>query len=789
MKFYQKLLLIIIFLLALVTPVHGYLIVELGPTYFPETTRGRPLSLASIYIGEVDTDPEVESNQIALYVLQEDGTRVEVTQPIYTNAGGVPVYDGSPVTLLVETNYSLKVLDANGNQVYYIPTNSSQVARDGNYYYPDYLAADQGVTGDNNTIKYFVDTIGLVNRAVIYFRNTFESENTNYVLTTDETIPSNITLEFEEGARISGAGNLTVNSTTNIKAKSNQQIKTGTGTLSFTNTGIRYVDWWGPDGTDDNIEIGYAIASATGGTVKVIAKTYTLDCDATVLLTSGVKLEGEGYSSYFYSTGVRTARMITINDSTNCEITGIRFNTSDDEETYAQVEITGNSSDIKIYDNYFGDGWACIHIRPDTNDTISNIEISRNSFLSAKHPIVLGNWDLTGLPAGITGDTIKNIRILNNYITGSGVDGIKTLQSCYDLIIDSNIIKESDQDAIDLFASGDKIIISNNILKDCTYNGLDLKVDQASYTPAQWGQNRKCTIIGNQITGNQYNIRVYGLAGGVAPDYPYYIEISSNLIAESFESAGILCESNFVSIIGNMIVENGTNTSSGSVSMKGIDIGGTAAISLHDISVIGNTIVNQGNSVKYGVGINVDYTSDSILIEGNIIRADSEVPNDYQDYGISIVATGLGVRLKNNQVTGHSVGNISTTAGIVTGETAYIRMGDMEAVAGPGTVLPCFMATSDCYLLDAWIVVNTTMTADAGNNTWIVVSDYDSHSVCGVVTNTNTITAMVPYQLGSWVEAYRNVDRGEALKLRVLDNNGSGPNADELLLCIEYATK
>jgi hypothetical protein len=47
-----------------------------------------------------------------------------ISQPIRTNAGGVPQYNNSPVIILTETNYSVKVLDRNQSQVYYIPSSA-----------------------------------------------------------------------------------------------------------------------------------------------------------------------------------------------------------------------------------------------------------------------------------------------------------------------------------------------------------------------------------------------------------------------------------------------------------------------------------------------------------------------------------------------------------------------------------------------------------------------------------------------------------------------------------------
>ena len=91
------------------------------PDYYPDPTAGRPVSNGYIYVGDPDTDPEVVGNQKQVSALQEDTTTVNIPQPVRTNSGGVPTYNGSPVTLFVDGDYSLKVLNSSQSQVYYVP--------------------------------------------------------------------------------------------------------------------------------------------------------------------------------------------------------------------------------------------------------------------------------------------------------------------------------------------------------------------------------------------------------------------------------------------------------------------------------------------------------------------------------------------------------------------------------------------------------------------------------------------------------------------------------------------
>ncbi len=91
-------------------------------SYYPDPTTGRPVFNGSIYVGSPDLDPQVPSNQLRVRAVQEDGSTVPISQPIRTGAGGVPMLNGSPVQLVVDGEYSIKVLNSFGAEVYYQPS-------------------------------------------------------------------------------------------------------------------------------------------------------------------------------------------------------------------------------------------------------------------------------------------------------------------------------------------------------------------------------------------------------------------------------------------------------------------------------------------------------------------------------------------------------------------------------------------------------------------------------------------------------------------------------------------
>lgn len=90
---------------------------SIQPTYpiFTETD-GQPLENGYIWIGTVNLDPQV--NPINVYW---DAALTQLAaQPVRTE-GGYPVNNGTPARLYVNSDYSIRVMNKNGNVVYSAP--------------------------------------------------------------------------------------------------------------------------------------------------------------------------------------------------------------------------------------------------------------------------------------------------------------------------------------------------------------------------------------------------------------------------------------------------------------------------------------------------------------------------------------------------------------------------------------------------------------------------------------------------------------------------------------------
>lgn len=84
------------------------------PTQFKAVFNG------FIYCGTVDAvDPSV--SQVQVYLVNEAGDKVPVTQPLRTNAGGFMVYNGQPAKFVTDSNHSLLVQDSLQAQIWYEP--------------------------------------------------------------------------------------------------------------------------------------------------------------------------------------------------------------------------------------------------------------------------------------------------------------------------------------------------------------------------------------------------------------------------------------------------------------------------------------------------------------------------------------------------------------------------------------------------------------------------------------------------------------------------------------------
>lgn len=89
-------------------------------THITDPTTGRNLGLGKAYFGVIDGNPFTNPlDRVNVYAVQPDGSELLVSQPVLASSAGVLVYNGTPVQLKIDGEYSLVITDQMDAQVYY----------------------------------------------------------------------------------------------------------------------------------------------------------------------------------------------------------------------------------------------------------------------------------------------------------------------------------------------------------------------------------------------------------------------------------------------------------------------------------------------------------------------------------------------------------------------------------------------------------------------------------------------------------------------------------------------
>lgn len=103
------------------TDITANVVVSMPSQLFTMARSFKAVANGKIYIGKIDTDPVNPENQIQVYVENEEGSHVPVSQPIIINAAGYPVYNGQIAKFVTVQGHSMAVYDAYGAQQFYFP--------------------------------------------------------------------------------------------------------------------------------------------------------------------------------------------------------------------------------------------------------------------------------------------------------------------------------------------------------------------------------------------------------------------------------------------------------------------------------------------------------------------------------------------------------------------------------------------------------------------------------------------------------------------------------------------
>ena len=669
-------------------------IVELSPGYYPNTSKGRPLALAYIYVGIPDLDPTVVANQKTLSVQQEDGTIVAVTQPIRTNAGGVPTYLGESVVLLVEGDYSLAVLDSSSVQIYYVPSTAyEQYLVAGNYFYPDYSEADQGVAsvGAGSTVTDILAEVGAVENATIYFSHNSGGNTTTYTFTTNTTISANYNIIIEDGAILDGAGTLTINGPMEASL---DQIFGGTITPLFGYNREIYPEWFGmpADGTDGSTELALALGSinANGGKVIFTSGTYaTTGQDITTSPVHIVINEAATLQHFGEASTEGTPSYIIKLDVDGCRITGgkIDLNSTDQTGTGYQRgvwidsdynEINGvtisdglnlaifiNGNKNKIVNNNISEcGYYGIYLEGTATATGFSDNVIDSNYIdhtgaptTQTSAVLIYGWDTATYGAVSKRNIVSNNQIILNTLSDeAGILATHvgvTNRLAPETVISGNTILGGNM-SISCEWESDYTSITGNVCKDAKEVGIEVS------------SARGTTVSGNTITGDPDATAFRGVSvdDNASATNHGYVTVSGNYIYDAKYHIYVQDQTGYVTITGNT-----TDTNSDAVT--GFNI---YTLNTDNVAIVGNTC-NATGSLE---GIRVTNIVGGV-ISGNFINGDGTTAIDIYDDD----TTTANLRVTGNVIVGSFTNDISIS-GTPAGSTIEVseNIPDTEILTG-----------------------------------------------------------------------------------------------------------
>jgi len=157
--------------------------------YVADPTKSRALFNASLFFGIPDTDPTIASNQKLVKGIQEDGNEISLAQPVSTNSGGIPQYNGTSIRLSIDGDYSFIALNNKGAETY----NASSVsnAADGSDGFSGVVATEKTTLTTRQTTV-VLSNLG-ANESVFYIQTSlgdqgFLDKDVDYTVTDSTTI-------------------------------------------------------------------------------------------------------------------------------------------------------------------------------------------------------------------------------------------------------------------------------------------------------------------------------------------------------------------------------------------------------------------------------------------------------------------------------------------------------------------------------------------------------------------------------------------------------------------------
>jgi len=534
--------------------------------------------------------------------------------------------------------------------------------------------------------------------------------------------------------------------------------------------------------TNDTEAIRAAVSQAntTGGIVVFPAGTYRVSDFPNIRVTSGVHLIGCGDgASVLTASGNMTAPFIhTAGD--HIRIEGLDMRNPNSINAVAFVNISGGSH-VAVHRCSFEGGYTAVWLNPADHEVVQHVKLTDNIMKHFNFGVYIGSKHTFQI-----GGTISNVLIDRNMIIegqqiDAGGDGIKTVKRCSYLTITNNHISGYSRDAIDLFASGDSIVVSGNVLQNNLVKGIDIKSDLANYTENEYGFNgRRLTITNNIIDGNEL-VGISISQNTSNGDYNYFIDVSNNQISGSKQS-GITLSGRFMTVTNNMIFENCLAESSYHALLVGKNL--PKALT-RDINISNNIIVNNGSEKSQGQGLYISAYVEDCLVQGNIIRNDPALPNPNQKRGLYVNQLTKNITVKNNQVSGHPVIDLTIVKHAdIRGESAHVMIGSLAkgdrgefpllSMPKSGAIVRAVLVTASPIPADSTDYIVFSLRKHSGGSAPVIFSNY---STAGAGT---TAFEHIPFP-----DVRQSVSQGDLISVNIT-TAGAGQEVRNAYILLEY---
>ncbi|MGI3453074.1 phage tailspike protein, partial [Citrobacter arsenatis] len=105
--------------------IKANVVVSMPSQLFTMPRSFKAVANGKIYISKIDTPPGEmtdPANSVQVYLENEDGRHVPVSQPLIINAGGFPVYNGQIAKFVTVEGHAIAVYDTYNAQQFYYPS-------------------------------------------------------------------------------------------------------------------------------------------------------------------------------------------------------------------------------------------------------------------------------------------------------------------------------------------------------------------------------------------------------------------------------------------------------------------------------------------------------------------------------------------------------------------------------------------------------------------------------------------------------------------------------------------